>query len=343
MAEGAGFEPALSYSPKHAFQACDLNRSSTLPPREIADAQAEGRQVIVMFTADWCSPCKAIKEFVLESAVVQRALAKGRMIYIDVDEWRGPAHQLIPGINPTKLPTMVRVNSAGQSVVTCYGSELGLLSEDAVATNLGRLAAGQLPAAPFYADKPEVETDLIRKQSSAQQARTAGQPELEATIDAQDDDTTKVSLVIRNHEGPRRWYAFVEGRAPTRGATAALTETPAIASWQQVRFGEHVRADFVRLLPKDARQSPPIAVVPVAGYGSVELRGWTFSGKWKAGDSLEVWQLNRLEVDGQPHQFQMKLPYHLAIKSASVQAVAATQAVAQVGLHKAKALMAVLK
>ena len=33
MAEGAGFEPALGYSPKHAFQACDLNRSSTLPER----------------------------------------------------------------------------------------------------------------------------------------------------------------------------------------------------------------------------------------------------------------------------------------------------------------------
>ena len=33
MAEGAGFEPALGYSPKHAFQACDLNHSSTLPMR----------------------------------------------------------------------------------------------------------------------------------------------------------------------------------------------------------------------------------------------------------------------------------------------------------------------
>ena len=27
----AGFEPALGYYPKHAFQACDLNRSSTSP------------------------------------------------------------------------------------------------------------------------------------------------------------------------------------------------------------------------------------------------------------------------------------------------------------------------
>src|SRR5258706_10221346 len=31
LAERAGFEPALGYKPKHAFQACDLNRSSTSP------------------------------------------------------------------------------------------------------------------------------------------------------------------------------------------------------------------------------------------------------------------------------------------------------------------------
>ena len=31
LAEEAGFEPAVGYKPTHAFQACDLNRSSTLP------------------------------------------------------------------------------------------------------------------------------------------------------------------------------------------------------------------------------------------------------------------------------------------------------------------------
>lgn len=31
MAERAGFEPAVGYYPTHAFQACDLNRSSTSP------------------------------------------------------------------------------------------------------------------------------------------------------------------------------------------------------------------------------------------------------------------------------------------------------------------------
>src|SRR6476659_6946315 len=33
LAERAGFEPALGDYPKHAFQACDLNRSSTSPWR----------------------------------------------------------------------------------------------------------------------------------------------------------------------------------------------------------------------------------------------------------------------------------------------------------------------
>ena len=31
LAERGGFEPPLGYKPKHAFQACDLNRSSTSP------------------------------------------------------------------------------------------------------------------------------------------------------------------------------------------------------------------------------------------------------------------------------------------------------------------------
>ena len=34
LAERAGFEPALGDYPKHAFQACDLNHSSTSPDKE---------------------------------------------------------------------------------------------------------------------------------------------------------------------------------------------------------------------------------------------------------------------------------------------------------------------
>ena len=45
MAERAGFEPALGYYPKHAFQACDLNRSSTSPGAAHLTGSAYARQI----------------------------------------------------------------------------------------------------------------------------------------------------------------------------------------------------------------------------------------------------------------------------------------------------------
>ena len=290
-----------------------------------------------MFTADWCSPCKAIKEFVHESAVVQAAMDHGRMLYIDVDEWRGPAHALIPGINPTKLPTLVRVDANGRQVITCYGSDLGLLSEDSVASNLKRLVAGQAPERPFYADKPELERELIGKQASAHTARTVGATELEATIEEADSNAARIHLIVRNHDGPRRWYAIAESKG-------ALSERPEISGWQQVRFGEHVRADFIRLLPKaPATGQPPIMVLPVAGYGSIDLHSLKIAGAWKKGETIEIWELNRLGLDGQPHQFQMKLPYHLDIAHAGVQGVAASNPAVPVELAIKRKLTAVLQ
>src|SRR4030067_3535681 len=46
-AERAGFEPALGYYPKHAYQACDLNRSSTSPGAPNHTGSAYARQIEV--------------------------------------------------------------------------------------------------------------------------------------------------------------------------------------------------------------------------------------------------------------------------------------------------------
>ena len=74
--------------------------ASTLPQllkKEVASAKKARKSVVVMFTADWCAPCKAVKEWLEGSEVVAKATSKGRFVFIDVDEWRGPAHQLFPG------------------------------------------------------------------------------------------------------------------------------------------------------------------------------------------------------------------------------------------------------
>jgi hypothetical protein len=41
LAEKGGFEPPVGYEPTHAFQACDLNHSSTSPDSVFADVLAK--------------------------------------------------------------------------------------------------------------------------------------------------------------------------------------------------------------------------------------------------------------------------------------------------------------
>lgn len=285
--------------------------SKTLPEllrAELDAAKKRKEGVLVMFTADWCSPCKEVKQFVAGSAVVRKALAKARFLYIDVDEWRGPAQRLLPGVDASKLPTLALVGQDAKAARTCYGTELGLLSEDAVAHNLGRLLANQAPEKPAYADKPEVERELMLQHAKAQAATTKGIPQLEVKAEGQQGGVRRVKLVIRNHDGPRRWFLV-----PAR-LDAPLSEHPTVTQWQQSRWTEHVRADYLHLTG-----TPEFFAIPVAGYGSVELDEWPLPGTPKSG-KVEVWELDRLALDGQEQSFQMKLPYELKIAHPEQQA-----------------------
>ena len=298
----AGAAVAAPASPNAHF----LHRQSghtlaDLVQAELAGARKSGAGVVLMFTADWCSPCKVIKQFASASAALRKTLQKGRLLYIDVDEWRGPAHQLLPGVDPTKLPTLVNIDYAMKPVRQCYGTDLGLLSEDAVAHNLDRLLHGLAPEKAHYADNPELERKLILQQSDAQDARTRGVPTLAVETTGTDKGGRRVRLVIRNHEAPRRWYLV-----PTR-LDQALSDKPKVTGWQQVRWTEHVRADFLRFWG-----APEFVAVPVAGYGAVELHDWPLPGK-APGGKLAVWELDRLAVAGNEQTFQMKLPYELKI------------------------------
>ena len=53
VADRAGFEPALGYYPKHAFQACDLNRSSTCPKGAIIAERSLRSQLAASGGLDW--------------------------------------------------------------------------------------------------------------------------------------------------------------------------------------------------------------------------------------------------------------------------------------------------
>ena len=297
---------------------------------ELAEAKRQRRQVIVMFSADWCSPCKAIKRYLRVSKTVKKAMRRGRVLYIDVDEWRGPAHKLIPTINPTQLPTIVRVDQRGQKVVKCFGSELGLLSDKAVAANLRRLLDGKAPGKAYYDGNGKLERKLMLAEDDAREARLSKLPPLEAKVVGRKGRDTLVRLVIRNHDGPRRWFLVPASLAES------LREKVTVQAWQTVRFNEHVRADFLRFVG-----SPGFVAIPVAGYGAVELARWPMWGQPKG--KLMVWQLNELKIDGNRAEFQRKLPYILKISDGTKTRVQRANAGAKVEFTVGRRFSVVLK
>jgi len=108
---------------------------------------------------------------------------------------------------------------------------------------------------------------------------------------------------------------------------APLSERPTVKTWQQVRWTEHVRADFLHMA-----ETPEFYAIPVAGFGSVVLDDWPLPGTAKGG-KLEVWEFDRLSLAGQDQQFQMKLPYELKIAHPTQQAVGRTGGAAKIELR----------
>ncbi|MCB9730054.1 MAG: thioredoxin family protein [Deltaproteobacteria bacterium] len=268
---------------------------------QIAEVERAGGAVVVMFTADWCTPCRSLKSMLERSDAVRAAVGKGRVLLIDVDEWRGPAHRLIPGQNPDKLPLLVRVDSQGRSVVSCYGTELGLLTEEATAANLARLFRGEAPTTPGYMATPELEREAMREFSARERADAGEGPPAAASVEP---GGATLRLMLHNADARRRWFVvpLLPGdRVPD--APVAITVT-------EMKFDEHVRATWVRV-----GGDHPFMAVPVAGNGSAELGGVWLPGRL-AGATLPVRVVDRLVVDGQPLEFQKKLPYALRIARA---------------------------
>jgi DsbC/DsbD-like thiol-disulfide interchange protein/cytochrome c biogenesis protein CcdA len=54
-------------------------------PAEVERLRAEGRPILVLFTADWCLTCKVNEQTVLESEAVEAALARGGYAVLEAD------------------------------------------------------------------------------------------------------------------------------------------------------------------------------------------------------------------------------------------------------------------
>jgi thiol-disulfide isomerase/thioredoxin len=277
--------------------------------KELVAANKAKQSVVIMFTADWCTPCKAIKDWLHESPAVQKAAKKGRILLIDVDEWRGPAHSLLPGINPTKLPQLVRLDPKGDVSVSCYGTDLGIMSEQSMARNLARLIDGKAPEKPVYEKDPAELRKLAVADVERNRAKTKDLAPLDVKVLSRQEGQGglvrwSLQLGIRNKDSARKWFA-VSGRLGE-----ALSEAPKVTGYKVQRWNDHVRAYAMQM-----QGTPPFTLIPVAGWGSVDLKGFIVEGPASA-STLEIWELSRATVDGQQLQFDKKVPYQLTIEAA---------------------------
>ena len=272
---------------------------------ELADAQAAGDQIIVVFTADWCSPCRVIKRFLTESGACRRAVVGGRFLFIDVDEWRGPAHRLIEGVNPSKLPMLVRVDYEGRLVQVARGSEVGLLSAGDAGENLKRMIAGAAPIEPNYDDRPEERSALLRASAERETEEVAALAPAEVAVTKRPDGAAgewELTLTLRTRDSRMRWFVI------PRDLGVPLREKPSVTGHEVLKPEEHVRYVYVRY-----GGEPAFDIVPVGRTGRLVLEGYRLDGPSSA-TSVEIWELNQLKIGGEVSQFDRKVPYDLHLK-----------------------------
>jgi thiol-disulfide isomerase/thioredoxin len=291
---------------------------SELFQKELAHAKRRSKHVVVLFTADWCAPCHAIKDMIETSRVVQRKIRKGHFVTIDVDEWRGPAHRLIPGINPSKLPTIVRVDRQGYSVLRSGGTDLGLLSEEDTGNNLARLIDGKKPLRPAYESDPKLRAALriqaAQRAKLRQEAKKTHEVKVLGKWRGKPPSVNWVlKLTLRNNDARRRFFAV------STSPGQSLEERPSVGSYEDRKYDEHVRAHFLRFYGAKG-----FVVFPVASKSFIELNvwrvvGWDDTKKW-----LDVWELDRIKLDGIALTFDKKVPYALKVEDASATRVQRT-------------------
>ncbi len=296
-----------AWANKHAGNVHWVHRAGAATLESLWKAElARGKPVIAVFTADWCTPCKALKALLDEDPKVKAAAAPARFLFIDVDEWRGPAQSLIPGVNAQQLPTVVRVDALGKALVTCFGTDLGLLSAESTATNIKRLIAGQSLERPAYEKDPNTSRDLAVADNARQIAKAKARPPvgvqvLKKTALAGGGTRVSLRLQLSNANGARRFVVM------PKNAGKPLSLAPTVSLWRELRFTEHVRATVLEF-----EGEPAFWAIPVAGFGSADISGLEIDLPPRQ-KTIELWTLASLTVGTAPVQFQKKLPYALEI------------------------------
>ena len=92
--------------------------------REILAAERMGRTPIVYFYADWCGPCRALRD-AMEHPVMQEAFRGVHLIRVSADRWDSAEARAQIGFNFDSIPTLFTVDHDGRPTGRITGAAWG--------------------------------------------------------------------------------------------------------------------------------------------------------------------------------------------------------------------------
>ena len=83
----------------------------------VEQSKRTGKPALVLFTADWCPPCRTFKSQVLTDGEVQTHLRENyTLVVVDVTERTGPNARRAAEFNVRAIPALILYNESGQEV-----------------------------------------------------------------------------------------------------------------------------------------------------------------------------------------------------------------------------------
>jgi len=111
----AGITPAIAAPGSEPDRFQTVTNESDLDAA-IAAGSAEGRPVLIDFSAEWCTECRLMESTVLANDAVRQRLAKLRLIRADMTQYGAASRKLMERFSVIGPPTLIFLGAAGREV-----------------------------------------------------------------------------------------------------------------------------------------------------------------------------------------------------------------------------------